>query len=183
MHKSSMPSRKCLLLSRRLQRVMPCRAQICLDLYSCSRADAAQPTQRVCRQLTAVVLLLQLLHSSQCRGSWGLQQACTRRLSSMLGQVSLAPSNQLSSGATQQQDVVEVEPKFICYCCAVQLVLALLAITGVFLLVPRGISVGTIEVHSTKMTFNSTTKTYRIILQAEVPIFNPNYLQVGVCDG
>jgi hypothetical protein len=101
----------------------------------------------------------------------------------MLGQVSLAPSNQLSSGATQQQDVVEVEPKFICCCCAVQLVLALLAITGVFLLVPRGISVGTIEVHSTKMTFNSTTKTYRIILQAEVPIFNPNYLQVGVCDG
>lgn len=42
-----------------------------------------------------------------------------------------------------------------------QLVLALLAITGVFLLVPRGISVGTIEVHSTRMTFNSTTKTYR----------------------
>jgi hypothetical protein len=57
-------------------------------------------------------------------------------------------------------------------------VLALLAITCVFLLVPRGINVGTIEVHSTKMTFNSTTKTYRIILQADVPIYNPNYLQV-----
>jgi hypothetical protein len=57
-------------------------------------------------------------------------------------------------------------------------VLALLAITGVFLLVPRGINVGTIEVHSTKMTFNSTTKTYRIILQADVPIYNPNYLKV-----
>jgi hypothetical protein len=60
----------------------------------------------------------------------------------------------------------------------VQCVLALLAITGVFLLVPRGINVGTIEVHSTKMTFNSTTKTYRIILQADVPIYNPNYLKV-----
>jgi hypothetical protein len=48
----------------------------------------------------------------------------------------------------------------------------------VFLLVPRGISTGVIEVHSTRMTFNSTTKTYRIILQADVPIFNPNYLQV-----
>lgn len=56
--------------------------------------------------------------------------------------------------------------------------LALLAITCVFLLVPRGINVGAIEVHSTKMTFNSTTKTYRIILQADVPIYNPNYLQV-----
>lgn len=34
------------------------------------------------------------------------------------------------------------------------------------------------------MTFNSTTKTYRIILQADVPIFNPNYLQVGgFCGG
>lgn len=62
--------------------------------------------------------------------------------------------------------------------CCVQCVLALLAITGVFLLVPRGINVGTIEVHSTKMTFNSTTKTYRIILQADVPIYNPNYLKV-----
>lgn len=60
-----------------------------------------------------------------------------------------------------------------------QLLLSLLAVTSVFLLVPRGVSVGTIDVHSTKMTFNSTTKTYRIILQAEVPVYNPNYLKVG----
>jgi hypothetical protein len=39
--------------------------------------------------------------------------------------------------------------------------------------------VGTISVSTTKMTFNSTTKTYRIILQADVPIYNPNYLKVG----
>jgi hypothetical protein len=50
-------------------------------------------------------------------------------------------------------------------------------------LVPRGVSVGTIDVHSTKMTFNSTTHTYRIILQADVPIFNPNYLKVGAAGG
>jgi hypothetical protein len=60
-----------------------------------------------------------------------------------------------------------------------QLLLAVMAVVGVFLLVPRGVSVGTIEVHSTKMTFNATTLTYRIILEADVPIFNPNYLKVG----
>lgn len=60
------------------------------------------------------------------------------------------------------------------------LLLSLLAVTSVFLLVPRGVSVGTIDVHSTKMTFNSTTKTYRIILQAEVPVYNPNYLKASV---
>lgn len=48
-------------------------------------------------------------------------------------------------------------------------------------MVPRGVSVGSIDVHSTKMTFNSTTLTYRIILQADVPVFNPNYLKV--CSG
>jgi hypothetical protein len=60
----------------------------------------------------------------------------------------------------------------------VQLLLAVMAVAGVFVLVPRGVSVGTIEVHSTKMTFNATTLTYRIILEADVPIFNPNYLKV-----
>lgn len=62
----------------------------------------------------------------------------------------------------------------------VQLLLALLAIAGVFVLVPRGVSVGTIDVHYTRMTFNTTTKTYRIILQADVPVYNNNYLQVCV---
>ncbi|KAF6255524.1 P-loop containing nucleoside triphosphate hydrolase protein [Scenedesmus sp. NREL 46B-D3] len=61
-----------------------------------------------------------------------------------------------------------------------QLLLAVMAVAGVFLLVPRGVSVGTIEVHSTKMTFNATTLTYRIILEADVPIFNPNYLKAAV---
>eukprot|EP00882_Tetradesmus_deserticola_P026088 GHRQ01028712.1.p1 GENE.GHRQ01028712.1~~GHRQ01028712.1.p1 ORF type:complete len:140 (+),score=45.89 GHRQ01028712.1:426-845(+) len=60
-----------------------------------------------------------------------------------------------------------------------QLLLAVLAVLGVFLLVPRGVSVGTVEVHSTRMTFNATTLTYRIILEADVLIFNPNYLKVG----
>jgi hypothetical protein len=65
-------------------------------------------------------------------------------------------------------------------CYGVQCVLALLAIIGVFVCVPRGINVGTISVSTTRMTFNSTTKTYRIILQADVPIYNPNYLKVCV---
>eukprot|EP00879_Flechtneria_rotunda_P026473 GHRR01028228.1.p1 GENE.GHRR01028228.1~~GHRR01028228.1.p1 ORF type:complete len:227 (+),score=75.36 GHRR01028228.1:747-1427(+) len=60
------------------------------------------------------------------------------------------------------------------------LLLALLAVAGVFVLVPRGVSVGSIEVHSTRMTFNATTLNYRIVLQADVPIYNPNYLKVSV---
>ncbi|KAF8065615.1 tmem106b [Scenedesmus sp. PABB004] len=60
------------------------------------------------------------------------------------------------------------------------LLLAVSAVVGVFLAVPRGVSVGTIDVHSTRMTFNATTLTYRIILQADVPVFNPNYLSVSV---
>eukprot|EP00775_Hariotina_reticulata_P013774 gene13774-13895_t len=58
--------------------------------------------------------------------------------------------------------------------------LSVLTAVGVFLLVPRGVSVGSIAVHSTRMTFNATTLTYRIILQAEVPIYNPNYLKASV---
>ncbi len=50
-------------------------------------------------------------------------------------------------------------------CPAPQLLLALLVATAVFVSVPRGVSVGTIEVHSTKMTFNATTLTYHILLQ------------------
>lgn len=57
--------------------------------------------------------------------------------------------------------------------------LAVMATVGVFLMVPRGVSVGSIDIHSTRMTFNSTTLTYRIILQADVPINNPNYFKVG----
>lgn len=60
-----------------------------------------------------------------------------------------------------------------------QLLLAAAAVVGVFLAVPRGVTVGTIHVHSTKMTFNTTTLTYRILLLASVPVFNPNYVQVG----
>lgn len=48
-----------------------------------------------------------------------------------------------------------------------------------FVTVPRGLSIGTIEVHSTKMTFNVTTLTYRIVLLATVPVYNPNYFPVG----
>eukprot|EP00878_Enallax_costatus_P021111 GHUV01022342.1.p1 GENE.GHUV01022342.1~~GHUV01022342.1.p1 ORF type:complete len:199 (+),score=11.48 GHUV01022342.1:381-977(+) len=60
------------------------------------------------------------------------------------------------------------------------LLLAVTAVVCVFLAVPRGVSIGSIDVHSTKMTFNSTTLTYRIILQADVPVYNPNYLKVSV---
>ncbi len=41
------------------------------------------------------------------------------------------------------------------------LLLAAAAVAGVFVTVPRGVNVGPIDVHSTRMTFNATTLNYR----------------------
>jgi hypothetical protein len=61
-----------------------------------------------------------------------------------------------------------------------KLVLAAALAAAMFLLVPRGVSVGAIDVRSTRMSFNATTLTYRIVLAAHVPIYNPNYVGARV---
>ncbi|PNH06721.1 Transmembrane protein 106B, partial [Tetrabaena socialis] len=58
------------------------------------------------------------------------------------------------------------------------LVLALALAAGVFVVVPRGVTVGSIQVRSSHMSFNTSKSTYQIILTATIPIFNPNYFPV-----
>ncbi|KAG2441136.1 hypothetical protein HXX76_003988 [Chlamydomonas incerta] len=60
------------------------------------------------------------------------------------------------------------------------LLLAVALATGVFVVVPRGVTVGSIQVRSSRMSFNTSKSTYQIILTATIPIFNPNYLPVQV---
>ncbi|KAG2450302.1 hypothetical protein HYH02_004809 [Chlamydomonas schloesseri] len=60
------------------------------------------------------------------------------------------------------------------------LLLAVALAAGVFVVVPRGVTVGSIQVRSSRMSFNTSKSTYQIILTATIPIFNPNYLPVQV---
>jgi len=57
---------------------------------------------------------------------------------------------------------------------------AFMLAVGVFFLVPRGVSVGRIEVHSEFMSWNKTLRTFQLDLKADLPIVNPNYLQTNV---
>jgi hypothetical protein len=59
-----------------------------------------------------------------------------------------------------------------------QMVFALLVATGVFILVPRGLSTGEITIQSDHMSWNTSKGTYQLDLLAKIPIFNPNYLAV-----
>jgi len=59
-----------------------------------------------------------------------------------------------------------------------QMLFAVLAAVGVFLLVPRGISVGEVELQSDHMSWNTTKGTYQLKLLAKIPIYNPNYMKV-----
>lgn len=61
---------------------------------------------------------------------------------------------------------------------AVLLILGVLAVASVFVLVPRGVTVGTIQVHSSQISFNTSKSTYQILLTATIPVYNPNYLPV-----
>ncbi|EFJ44748.1 hypothetical protein VOLCADRAFT_118686 [Volvox carteri f. nagariensis] len=61
-----------------------------------------------------------------------------------------------------------------------QLLLAVVLAAGVFFAVPRGVTVGSIQVRSSRMSFNASKSTYQIILTATIPIFNPNYMPVQV---
>lgn len=63
----------------------------------------------------------------------------------------------------------------------VQMMFAVLAAVGVFLLVPRGISVGEVELQSDHMSWNTTRGTYQLKLLAKIPIYNPNYMKVISC--
>ncbi|GIM11256.1 hypothetical protein Vretimale_14786, partial [Volvox reticuliferus] len=60
------------------------------------------------------------------------------------------------------------------------LLLAFSLAAAVFVLVPRGVTVGSIQVRSSRMSFNTSKSTYQIILAATIPIFNPNYMPVEV---
>ena len=59
-----------------------------------------------------------------------------------------------------------------------QLVFALSAATATFFLVPRGVSAGEIDIHSDRMSWNTSKGTYQLNLLAHIPIYNPNYLNV-----
>ena len=59
-----------------------------------------------------------------------------------------------------------------------QMLFAILAAVGVYLLVPRGISVGEIQLQSDHMSWNITRGTYQLKLLAKIPIYNPNYVKV-----
>uniref|UniRef100_A0A7S0RPS6 Uncharacterized protein n=1 Tax=Chlamydomonas leiostraca TaxID=1034604 RepID=A0A7S0RPS6_9CHLO len=60
------------------------------------------------------------------------------------------------------------------------LLLAVASVTCVFLLVPRGVTVGSIQVRSSQISFNTSKSTYQILLQATIPVYNPNYLSIYV---
>ena len=57
---------------------------------------------------------------------------------------------------------------------------AVLAAVGVFLLVPRALSVGEVELQSDHMSWNTTKGTYQLKLLAKIPIYNPNYMKVSI---
>mmetsp|Transcript_131 Transcript_131/g.286 ORF Transcript_131/g.286 Transcript_131/m.286 type:complete len:254 (+) Transcript_131:98-859(+) len=61
---------------------------------------------------------------------------------------------------------------------ALVITLSLLSASAVFFLVPRGVSVGTIKVHSHSISFNRTQATYQIVLSTSIPVYNPNWLPV-----
>lgn len=55
---------------------------------------------------------------------------------------------------------------------------SVLAAVGVFLLVPRGISTGVVEIQADHMSWNTSRGTYQLKLLAKIPIYNPNYMEV-----
>jgi hypothetical protein len=50
----------------------------------------------------------------------------------------------------------------------------------VFLLVPRDITIGEIDVHAEKIAWNTTKHSYQLRLITEVPVYNPNFLQASI---
>ena len=61
-----------------------------------------------------------------------------------------------------------------------QMLFSILAAVGVFLLVPRGISAGVVEIQSDHMSWNTSKGTYQLRLLAKIPIYNPNYMKVYI---
>lgn len=54
------------------------------------------------------------------------------------------------------------------------------AICAVFFLVPRGISVGTIKVKSSTISFNTSIMSFTLLLGTTIPIYNPNFVKVQI---
>ena len=86
-----------------------------------------------------------------------------------------APGHCIGTGSPRRRCASPFQPTLPC----AQLLFTLAATCGVYFLVPRGISLGTVAIRSQEMSWNATSGTYNLVLQAEVPIYNPNYLQVG----
>lgn len=57
---------------------------------------------------------------------------------------------------------------------------AMAAASTVFILVPRGVSAGSVTIQSDHMSWNTTKGTYQLNLLARIPITNPNFLTATV---
>lgn len=62
-----------------------------------------------------------------------------------------------------------------------QLIFAVFAALAVFLLVPRGVSLGEITVQTEHRTWNFSQHSYQLNLMTQIPVNNPNYLSVSPC--
>ena len=61
--------------------------------------------------------------------------------------------------------------------------LTVASVFTVFFLVARGVTVGTIHVDSSEISFNTSFNSYQILLTATIPIYNPNYMKVRSFSG
>ena len=59
-----------------------------------------------------------------------------------------------------------------------QLLVTLLSVCLVYFAVARGVTVGSIEVVNSTISFNTTQGTYQLVLWTQLPIYNPNYASV-----
>ncbi|GLC33038.1 hypothetical protein PLESTF_000134900 [Pleodorina starrii] len=108
------------------------------------------------------------------------QRAPAAWLSRILGQRSPPPvqSNLLTLIPLTDD---RLKPRHTACLVSCLLLLAVALAAGVFIAVPRGVTVGSIQVRSSRMSFNTSKSTYQIILTATIPIFNPNYMPVVRC--
>ena len=58
--------------------------------------------------------------------------------------------------------------------------LLVMAVTLVYCMVPRGVSVDWTEVQRQRMTWNATESTYSLSLRALVHVYNPNYVSASL---
>lgn len=56
-----------------------------------------------------------------------------------------------------------------------------MAVSTVYVCVPRGVNIGEIAMQSDAMSWNTTKRTYQLKLKACIPVYNPNFFEV--CKG